>query len=145
MLRLALLVFSLYIFFSCRSDNSTEKKTGKTIFTSKDNKETTKEISGDFTNDFTEQKFISAPLYDFYKHKEKQIQNVVWMDEPPGKLSSVLFILDDENYYEIGLGEIPEKYRFNKDLKWEMSQVGNSKIEYIIFMNGNTVVRTIGK
>ena len=81
--------------------------------------------------------YKNTKLSSFYKKFKKEIIEIIWSDEPPGKLSGVFFRISKNEYFEIELDSIPELYKMNLEMNWKMSEVGNSKIRNIKLIEKN--------
>ncbi len=75
--------------------------------------------------------YQNAELSSFYQDFEKKITNITWTDEPPAKLSGVIFRISESKYFDIELDSIPKLYKMNINRSWNMNEVGNSKIRNI--------------
>ena len=80
--------------------------------------------------------YKNTKLSSFYKKFEKEIIEIIWSDEPPGKLSGVFFRISKNEYFEIELDSIPELYKMNLELEWKIKQVENSRIRDIKYIEG---------
>jgi hypothetical protein len=81
--------------------------------------------------------YQNSKLSSFYKDFKNEITEIIWNDEPPGKLSGVMFIISENKYFEIELDSISELYKMNLEMDWKMNEVGNSKIRNIKLVEGN--------
>jgi hypothetical protein len=81
--------------------------------------------------------YQNSELSLFYKNFEKEIIETIWSDEPPGKLSGVIFRIGGKKYIEIELDSIPELYKMNLALNWKIDEVGNSRIRNIKLVEEN--------
>ena len=75
--------------------------------------------------------YINSELSTFYRDFKNEITEIIWTDEPPAKLSGVIFGVSENEYYEIELDSIPELYKLNLEMNWKINEVGNSRIRNI--------------
>jgi len=76
-------------------------------------------------------KYKNSELLVLYQDFKNEITEIIWTDEPPAKLSGVIFIINKKKYFEIELDSIPELYKMNLELNWKLNEVGNSRIRNI--------------
>ncbi|WP_442264562.1 hypothetical protein ACSIGC_09355 [Tenacibaculum sp. ZS6-P6] len=76
-------------------------------------------------------KYQNSELILFYKDFEKEITEIIWTDEPPIKLSGVIFKINENKYYEIELDSIPKTHKVNLERDWKIHEVGESNIRSI--------------
>ena len=92
------------------------------------------EFANDVKEDVEKNKlytYINSELHTFYEDYKTEITEIVWSDEPPAKLSGVIFLIDEKKSIIIELDSIPENYRMNLNRNWEIENVGKSKIRNI--------------
>ena len=82
--------------------------------------------------------YKNSELLSFYEDYKNEITEIIWTDEPPANLSGVIFVTNENNYFEIELDSIPKMHKMNLERNWKINEVGNSRIRNIKLIEKNT-------